>query len=176
MSSLASRPNRSARRKDGNSTVARKVLRSGSSTAQGDIRLRGSFFHFWLLQRLIIQRRLLLTSQQRQIPLTALLSHATVSHDPNALAPPTDTPTFFCQERIREDGEIVLLSRPLPSCRTCSRPTSELEDSYRRFMHQVELPAVDYYSGGGGGMIGGRSFFDHKHAVEMDPIACQTLE
>jgi site-specific DNA-cytosine methylase len=43
-------------------------------------------------------------------------------------------------------------------------------------MRDVKLPAVDYYSGGGGGMIGAKGFFEHRHAVEMDPAACQTLK
>jgi hypothetical protein len=43
-------------------------------------------------------------------------------------------------------------------------------------MRQVKLPAVDYYSGGGGGMIGAKGFFQHQQAVEMDETACKTLK
>jgi hypothetical protein len=42
-------------------------------------------------------------------------------------------------------------------------------------MREVKLPAIDYYSGGGGGMIGAKGFFKHEHAVEMDSVACETL-
>jgi hypothetical protein len=122
------------------------------------------------------QRRLLLTSQQRQIPLASILSQAYVTHDPTQHPLPTSTPAFFCRERINENGEIVPLSKPLPPCRTCVGSRSELEDSYNRFKREVKLPAVDYYSGGGGGMIGAKGFLQHKHAVEMDETACKTLK
>jgi hypothetical protein len=42
-------------------------------------------------------------------------------------------------------------------------------------MREVKLPAIDYYSGGGGGMTGAKGFFKHEHAVEMDSVACETL-
>lgn len=52
----------------------------------------------------------------------------------------------------------------------------ELETDYKRFMKAFRLPSIDYYSGGGGGMIGAKGFFDHEHAVEMDSFACETLK
>ena len=49
------------------------------------------------------------------------------------------------------------------------------QNDYQRFLDLVKLPAIDYYSGGGGGMIGAKGYFHHAHAVEMDKGACDTL-
>jgi hypothetical protein len=67
------------------------------------------------------------------------------------------------------------LSHPLPNCGPCTTAAATLKKDYRLFTSQVKLPAIDYYSGGGGGMIGAEGFFQHTHAVEMDKTACDTL-
>jgi len=82
---------------------------------------------------------------------------------------------FYCNERIRENGELVALSKPLPACIACTTSLANTERDYKLFMSQVKLPAIDYYSGGGGGMIGAKGYFHHAHAVEMDDHACTTL-
>jgi len=63
----------------------------------------------------------------------------------------------------------------MSSCDICTTASDDLEQSYKQFLRKVKLPAADYYSGGGGGMIGAKGYFRHKHAVEMDEKACKTL-
>lgn len=62
------------------------------------------------------------------------------------------------------------------TCATCIEQVSQDERLYKEFQEKISLPAIDYYSGGGGGMIGGKDLFHHAHAVEMDGRACETLE
>jgi hypothetical protein len=65
--------------------------------------------------------------------------------------------------------------KPLTTCVTCATLLAELDKDYQQFIREVKLPAIDYYSGGGGGMIGAKGFFKHEDAVEMDIVACETL-
>lgn len=123
------------------------------------------------------QKRLLLTKVHRRISLTDVLGPATLTKDSLPLNEPhaTSTPAFYCNERLGANGNIIPLTKPLSTCVTCSKSTLELDGAYKQFLRQVKLPAIDYYSGGGGGMIGAKGFFEHEHAVEMDHIACETL-
>jgi len=82
---------------------------------------------------------------------------------------------FYCNERLGANGAIIPLASPLPTCAICTTLSADLDKAYRQFIRDIQLPAIDYYSGGGGGMIGAKGFFKHDHAVEMDHIACETL-
>jgi hypothetical protein len=82
---------------------------------------------------------------------------------------------FFCRDR-EVDHRLVPLAKPMRTCHTCREESTNEGAAYQEFKRQVSLPAIDYYSGGGGGMIGARGFFSHKHAVEMEGYACDTLE
>lgn len=112
-----------------------------------------------------------------RIPLSKILGKANVGHDEIPLheVDSGSTPQFYCQEGITENGEIKTFDKPLVTCISCSNSTADLQKEYRQFCQKVDLPAIDYYSGGGGGMIGARGFFRHAHAVEMDDTAYQTL-
>jgi hypothetical protein len=83
--------------------------------------------------------------------------------------------SFFCDIRFDTKGDLVPLLRPLTNCQSCLSAAQESEVSYADFCRLTSLPAIDYYSGGGGGIIGASDFFDHRHAVEMDFHACKTL-
>jgi hypothetical protein len=124
------------------------------------------------------QRRLLLSQLHHRISHADVLGKARVLHNPTQLVEQqaNSIPTFYCNERIRENGEIIALSKPLPACATCTTSYTNTETDYKQFKSQVKLPAIDYYSGGGGGMIGAKGYFHHAHAVEMDEHACTTLK
>jgi hypothetical protein len=128
-------------------------------------------------RRLIKQMRLLLSKVHRQIAIADILGRAHVAHDPLPLGRfyATSIPSFYCHDRLGESGAVTPLAKPLTTCVTCETSSAKLEKEYRQFMRDVKLPAIDYYSGGGGGMIGAKGFFKHEHAVEMDSVACETL-
>jgi len=118
-----------------------------------------------------------LSNGHRKIHRTDIIGKATVLHEPPSLRSfITDPhPKFYCQERLLEDRRIVPLLKPLSDCDMCTASLAKKEKSYIHFLRQIKLPAADFYSGGGGGMIGAKGFFDHKHVVEMDEKACRTL-
>jgi hypothetical protein len=120
------------------------------------------------------QRRLLVVNEWRSISHNAILDKACVYDTPTEQQH-DQVPYFFCRERVRSNGDIVPLSMPLSRCDICSQTDTNTEELYERFRRQYKLPAIDYYSGGGGGMIGAKGYFEHKHAVEMDNAACKTL-
>lgn len=124
------------------------------------------------------QKRLLLSTVHRRIYLTDILGRAHVAHGPPSLSHnnAASMPSLYCNERLGANGAIIPLASPLPTCAVCTTSTAELDREYRQFMRGVKLPAIDYYSGGGGGMVGAKGFFQHEHAVEMEPRACETLK
>jgi len=126
---------------------------------------------------LIQQKRLLLSNEHRKIDLSDILGRAKVLHEPPSLMSFTASPypAFYCQERLSEDRQIIPLLKPLTRCKICDVALVEDEKSYKQFLRRVKLPAADYYSGGGGGLIGAEGYFRHKHVVEMNEFACKTL-
>lgn len=125
--------------------------------------------------RLISQRRLILTRDDRVISADDVLDCALVVGSEVDLKDLPGDRAFFCDLRIDSRGSLTPLKQAFQSCAICVDEARGRESLYQRFRESVRLPAVDYYSGGGGGIIGGSDYFDHCHAVEKEAHACRTL-
>lgn len=121
------------------------------------------------------QRRVILTTHELEIDVLDILDRAFVTKDFASTSELTPGRAFFCDQRIDHTGALVGLSRPLAGCQQCTASAREKEALYQEFRHSTRLPAIDYYSGGGGGIQGGADCFDHRYAVEKDVNCCHTL-
>lgn len=122
-----------------------------------------------------MQKRLIFRKEERKIDLDDIIDKAFVVENAEELETLPYDRSFFCTDRLNSLGNVVSLSRPLSTCQPCLAHARESEELYNDFKRQTSIPAIDYYSGGGGGIIGASDYFDHRHAVEMDFHACKTL-
>ena len=110
------------------------------------------------------------------VPLTDILDQAYVAGSEEATKNLPPDRAFFCDSRLGLNGRVAPLEQPLTVCGQCTAAAAKKERLYRQFCESVKLPAIDYYSGGGGGIIGASDFFEHRHAIEKEKHACQTLQ
>lgn len=109
------------------------------------------------------------------ISLDDILDQAFVSPTEEAMHMLPANRAFFCDSRRDSKDQIVPLKQPISNCEKCTAKYTKQEVLYREFRESVKLPAIDYYSGGGGGIVGASDYFEHKHAVEKNKQACETL-
>lgn len=125
------------------------------------------------------QRRIIATDEEEFVTLDRIVSKAFFGEDDSTTSA---HPSFSCTERFQQGcatrtfKDVVPLQHPMSRCQTCHSSFAEQEADYNTFRNRHQPPSADYYAGGGGGIIGGQRFFNCGHAVEMDGIACDTLQ
>lgn len=111
----------------------------------------------------------------RKVDMSDIIDKAFVVNTADQLGSLPPDRAFFCDTRLNTQGLLVPLNHPISTCQPCLQHAQSSEELYREFCDKTSIPAIDYYSGGGGGIIGASDYFDHRHAVEMDFHACKTL-
>jgi hypothetical protein len=86
---------------------------------------------------------------------------------------------YICQKQARSSNPDLASLQPLDQALSvcqCLQAAIDEEADYAAFRMAVRMPAIDFYSGGGGSVLGTSEVFDVQSAVDWDPAACDTLQ